>query len=211
MLRIAVLVFNQWKKRMYMHYFVMVLVPADTEDVMQAVADLMEPFNHWKEVERSKRYLEDYEIQEMADHYGLSKIDLPALAQYVCEYWERKEGGLDEQGLFMIETYNPNSHWDYWAIGGRWDGVIQGKSRNTKGRSNYGPEHEQLQYNICPVRELPENVLPEWILTPDGKWYEQEMRSLYPTPQENEAWRKVVQPLLEQYQDCFAVGVDCHL
>lgn len=48
-------------------------------------------------------------------------------------------------------------------------------------------------------------------MTPDGKWYEQEMRTIYPTSQENEVWREVVQPLLEQYQDCIAVGVDIHL
>lgn len=76
-----------------MHSFVMVLVPADAEDVMQAVKDLLIPHR----------------------------------------------GG-----------------WDYWAIGGRWDGVIQGKSRNTTGSSNYGPEHEQLQYNVSPVRGLPQ-------------------------------------------------------
>lgn len=132
-----------------MHSFVMVLIPADVEDVMQAVTEVL--------------------------------------------------------------SHSEGSCWDYWVIGGRWDGVIQGKSRNTKGRSNYGPECEQLQYNICPVREFPPDVLSEVIVTPDGEWYEQEMRSIDPTPQENETWRKVVQPLLEQYQDCFAVGVDCHL
>lgn len=194
-----------------MHHFVMVLVPADTEDVMQAAVDLMEPFNDRKNEEPHRRYLEGEEIQRMAKHYGLSEADLPALAQCVSKYYRVKEGGLDEQGLFVVQVYNPQGMWDYWAIGGRWDGVIQGKSRITKGLSNYGPEHEQLQYNICSVRALSPDVLPEVVVTPDGRWYEQEMRSIYPTSQENEVWRKVVQPLLERYQDCFAVGVDIHL
>lgn len=194
-----------------MHVFTIVLIPADTQDIKAAVNALLERFSDEKRVEAYKGYVKGQKLQQMAEFYGLPETDLPALASHLKGYYGADEAGVDEGGLYYISTRNPQGRWDYWVIGGRWDGVIQGKSRNTKGRSNYGPEHEQLQYNICPVRELPADVLPEWILTPDGKWYEQEMRSLYPTPQENEAWRKVVQPLLEQYQDCFAVGVDCHL
>ncbi len=194
-----------------MHSFVMVLVPADTQDVMQTVTEVLSHSDSNKEVEPHKVYVESEPLQMLAKSYGfIFSTDLPALAARMSETMATRYE-IDEHGIFTVTTNNYQSCWDYWVIGGRWDGVIQGKSRNTKGLGNYGPEHEQLQYNICPVRELSPDVLPEVVVTPDGEWYEQEMRTIYPTPQEDGAWRKVMQPLLEQYQDCFAVGVDCHL
>lgn len=193
-----------------MHTFAVVLVPADTEDVLQAVTHILSFSDSNKEVEPHKCYRNNKFIEMDAEEYGIPVTDLAAIAARLNEEHELIYV-VDEYGIFYITTFNYQRCWDYWKIGGRWDGVIQGKSRNTKGRSNYGPEHEQLQYNICPVSELPADVLPEVVVTPDGRWHEMECRSLVPTDEEAERWRAILRPLLEQYRDCIAVGVDTHL
>ena len=37
------------------------------------------------------------------------------LKSYIKDYWET----LDDEGN-VLSTYNPNSEWDWWVIGGRW-------------------------------------------------------------------------------------------
>lgn len=51
-------------------------------------------------------------------------------------------------------TYNPHSQWDWWVIGGRWDGWLS-------------PD------NVIPVRDIPSGApMPFAVVTPDGLWYQ---------------------------------------
>ncbi|HEY7358119.1 MAG TPA: hypothetical protein VH590_16680 [Ktedonobacterales bacterium] len=193
-----------------MHAFAVVLVPAGTEDVLQAVTHILSFSDSNKEVEPHKVYLSNDLLRIWSEMYGIPITDLSDLAERMNEE-SKTIYEIDKGGIFCITTSNYQGQWDYWVIGGRWDGVIQGKSRNTKGRSNYGPEHEQWQYNICPVSGLHADVLPVVVVTPDGRWHEMECQSLDPTDEEAERWRAILRPLLEQYHDCIAVGVDTHL
>ncbi len=137
-----------------MHTFVMVLVPPDTEDILQKVTDLLAPYQTGKGA-GEQIYVEGEELQRLADYARLPVEDLPHIADYVLEWTKISPGRVNSRGLFYNKA---DGVWDYWKIGGRRDGFVQGKSRVTKGRSNYGLEHEQLQHNICPARELPKDI-----------------------------------------------------
>lgn len=43
----------------------------------------------------------------------------------------------DEQGVYELTTYNPDSKWDWYSIGGRWAGELKAK----EGREGYRSEH----------------------------------------------------------------------
>lgn len=191
-----------------MHTFVAVLVPSDTMDILQKVTDLLAPYEaNRANIVPQKVYIEGEDLQRLAEYAGLPVEDLPHLADYVLEWAKITSGMVDDRGLFYIKS---EGCWDYWKIGGRWDGVIQGKSRNTRGRSNYGPEHEQLQYNLCPVSELPKDVelSAEVLITPDGQWHEGRD---YPNAEfGRRQWNKVFWELANEHRDCIAVGVDTH-
>ena len=105
-------------------------------------------------------------------------------------------------------TRNPASHWDYLCIGGRWDGVIFGTPRRDD-LVNAGEEHERLEYNCAPVRQLPEDLIPHAIVTPDGLWYEE---ANWASTEEavKERWREEARALLKRHQNCLAIAVDCH-
>ena len=80
----------------------------------------------WKS-SRYKVYLEEAEIKRMAGHYGLEMNDSPALIGKMPD-WRGTEGGLDEIGLFSWATANPQGRWDWYEIGGRWDGPFRGRN-----------------------------------------------------------------------------------
>ena len=50
---------------------------------------------------------------------------------------------------------NPNSFYDYWRIGGRWNGVLIGKPEDDEdGGFNFGNAYEDLGKNSVPVKDL---------------------------------------------------------
>lgn len=53
--------------------------------------------------------------------------DLQAVAAYLNSKWD--EGyDVDDEGLFTWSTYNPDSKWDWYQVGGRWAGKFSIKS-----------------------------------------------------------------------------------
>jgi hypothetical protein len=192
------------EQRGHMHFFTLVLIPADTPDIKTSVETLLETFNYEKRVEAYKAYMAGERLQRMAKFYKLPETDLPALATHLKSYCGAEESGIDEGGLFYISTINPQGTWDWWAIGGRWNGVIQGATCPI----NLGPEDDKLRHNICRVSELPQGIGASYVVTPDGQLYKEKW---WPENDENrQQWQKTFRELLERYRDCLAVGVDCH-
>lgn len=106
-------------------------------------------------------------------------------------------------------TYNPEAKWDWYVIGGRWDGAIQEVCTHAA----------SFPANVVPVSMVLESWEPKHaplaILTPDGEWHEQgavggfgEFRC---TPHDLAQWRDAAKRIFEMHMDCLAVGVDCHI
>jgi len=81
--------------------------------------------------------------------------------------------------------------WDWWRIGGRWDGAVYGERRwmgsSTLASSEEEPlaaikmhlaesesGHMPLEYNVRRVSELAEAMSGFAVVTPDGEWHEPE-------------------------------------
>lgn len=105
------------------------------------------------------------------------------------------------KGIYM-STYNPDSHWDWWQIGGRWSGALkegyepsedprnietcrfcygEGKREDGetcvqcggKGKSVKWPtQWANSEGNIVPVEDMPESFIPYAVVTPDGEWHQ---------------------------------------
>src|ERR1022692_4489129 len=107
-----------------MHYSVFVLIPQDG-DIDGKVATALAPFDDELAAPPYKRHLPPSEIQAMAKHYELKKTDAKKLSTHM-EDWRGCLGGVDEQGLFAVSIFNPQAHWDWYEIGGGWDGHLPG-------------------------------------------------------------------------------------
>lgn len=140
-----------------MHYLTYVIIGKNT-DIEEAVAEAMQPFDEELEVKPWKRYLDAGEIAAMAKHYRVRKTSIRKLAGCM-EDWCGGKGGVDAKGLFVIHTYNPNGKWDWYEIGGRWNGFM--------------PGNVMLARTLLKSPRLAK-LLPHDFLTPDGKWHAKE-------------------------------------
>jgi len=119
---------------------------------------------------------------------------------------------------------NQDGHWDWYVIGGRWDGDIQGKPRDSEDNGfNFGDEHHKIEFNMVKVKDLliskediPKQVMarltrkplgwiPYAIVTPEGEWIEEEQLFGLPVKQ-HLAYQKVY----SAYSDYNIVSVDMH-
>lgn len=122
------------------HYTVMVIGPVDEDELAVALA----PYD--ENLECSPRFVEASgdDVAHMAEHYSI-KIPADATAQQTFELlypqsrqWWGQEMVLDNDRLGYYSTYNPNSKWDWWTVGGRWSGYFPLKDGTTCDRAKKG-------------------------------------------------------------------------
>lgn len=82
------------------------------------------------------------------------------------EAWQRyveedSYSDYDSQGN-KLSTYNPNSKWDWYEVGGRWNGFYKTRDGETVNQCLIG----ELDYN--------DDMSTYAVLTPDGEWYEKD-------------------------------------
>lgn len=117
-----------------------------------------------------------------------------------------------------MSTYNPDSQWDWYRKGGRWDGwLTDTEPESGDGGFNFGPQHETLEKNSIKVEKLigqDEPKIPHALLTPDGGWHQKgEMGwfGMSHNEQDPQEWETQVLELFEEHRDCLAVALDCHI
>lgn len=137
-----------------MHYLTYVFIPKNA-DIDEAVAKALAPFDEDLQAQPWKRHLDAGEIAAMAKQYSVRRTSLLKLAGCM-EDWCGGTGGVDGKGLFVIHTYNPDGKWDWYEVGGRWNGFLRGNVRTAKSLLK-SPRLEAL--------------LPHDFLTPDGTWH----------------------------------------
>jgi hypothetical protein len=114
-------------------------------------------------------------------------------------------------------TYNPKSQWDWYRVGGRWDGTIQCREKelDTDG-FNFDDTHEEIKNNILSTRLLAENeVIPFAILTPDGDWHQKGKMGWWGCSTDEmseEEWKKEALKIYSQHEGKYVgIGLDCHI
>lgn len=104
-----------------MHYSLHVIHPAGV-DVEEYVTEKMAPFYEELEVPEYKIYYSDKELEKIKTWYdkkGLEDGDDPNDA--VPYSWNGSHTYTDDKGYYRLSTWNPQGHWDWYVIGGRWD------------------------------------------------------------------------------------------
>lgn len=140
-----------------MHNCVYTFIPADG-DIDFAVARALEPYDEEKTVAPYKIYLTAEEIVAMAKHYHLNPNQVSKLASLVPS-WSGAIGGQDDRGLYHVSTFNPQGFWDWYEIGGRWDGLLPNNVANAQSLLE--------QADLAPL-------LPAKFVDRNGLWREQE-------------------------------------
>lgn len=108
----------------------------------QSVEDLLAPFDESIEVEP---YVSQTKEEIISESKEMKKRILERIKEpdYEVDGWEREylscetdedfyKAGIDYEEQYdedggLLSTYNPNSKWDWYSIGGRWSGLLKRK------------------------------------------------------------------------------------
>lgn len=125
-----------------------------------------------------------------------------------------------------------SGYWDWWRIGGRWDGTLYPEIGEDPAcvcesdfHCGYSGLHEKTERNFRPVADLKEGIEKRihGIVTPDGQWVQGEevwnspefvswedagYKELRDRLETN--WHCKVRKLLVEHNACVAVSVDIH-
>jgi hypothetical protein len=164
------------------HFTVGIIVPQGVNDVEGFIAGLMDPYYEHsddepyvcysleqaaaeiqRDINRLERIIErqdpEYDADKCRDLLAKLRSTTPE-AKY-AEYIQFHQT-FDRQGR-PISTYNPDSKWDWYSIGGRWDGWINDKETSS----------ESIADNTATTEHaIAREKIPHAIVTPDGEWLE---------------------------------------
>lgn len=193
-----------------MHSCIYVLITGKTHNIASLVDQALAPFDEDWFVPPHKLHLSESCIRAMAAHYKLPESDLNRLAVNMQD-WMRCEGGVDDLGLFAIQTCNPDGKWDWYEIGGRWNGFITGRKQ---------PNGDVIRNNSIPASRLLATRdfakrLPHGIVTPTGEWIERStfvttLAGWYRRETPDDVWCQRVRRILEAFPKHRVVSVDVH-
>jgi hypothetical protein len=214
------------------HFTVGIIVPPGVLNVESFIAGQMAPyFEHSEaepyvcysveqakaEIERDIKRLEriierqdaDYNFDKCRDL--LAELRRTTPEQKYAEYLRFHEH-FNDQGQ-PISTYNPDSKWDWYRIGGRWDGWITGNEQSSDDGFNFDGRHETVANNIATIKQaLKRNVIPHAIITPDGEWHERGQMGWWAMLlTENGNWDSDAKKILARYPGHRLVIVDAHI
>lgn len=104
-----------------MTHFVGLVVANDEEEMEKLLA----PYDEQKPGVPQFEYLsegKDYnEVERMCEHYKTKKLS--ELVEHM-EDWNGCPGEIRDGRLGYYSTYNENSQWDWYVVGGRWTDIV---------------------------------------------------------------------------------------
>jgi hypothetical protein len=153
----------------------------------------------------------EFRVQELMDPYDEdSKTAVRESFEEACLCTEERDEGADPEceecgGTGVVTaTYNPQQMFDWYEVGGRWDGVIQ---REAAVDAPWGDSvSNNVGRNMVRVRDIGSSFIPWAVLTPDGTWH-----GGGGTAEKDEAaWAIELGRILGDYPDHLAISIDFH-
>ncbi len=174
-----------------MRFLVVAVVPGQVSDVQEAVACLVAPYDLHSKALPYKKYLSQRAVKGHATRFGLDARDLPTLAahmnaHYLATLRLTTHFQADAVGIYVVADTNPDGKYKRWAI-------------------------NDLAEDVWYVSEMPRDLVPHAVVTPDGQWHELFPRiwGRIPTTQETQRLTQEAYALIDHYPDHLAVRLAC--
>lgn len=122
------------------------------------------------------------------------------------------------KGTYRTDA-NPKARWDWWVVGGRWDGWLTETHHPGRPQGlNAIPFGQPLSENSVPTEELLKlgsaATIPFALVTPDGEWHQKGRMASWAfvlNEKPMAEWHQEVLKLYKQHFDTIAVMLDCHI
>ena len=170
-----------------MSHFTVIAITRQTSldgfDAEAEIEKLLEPFN---EHTRTAPYPDTCLCTEIEGIAVQSGLDYGAKGEPLLTCDECKGLGT------VLSTYNPASKWDWYEIGGRWEG--------------------ELPDNIFQLKDLPADFTTHAFITPHWEWKQKGRMGWWATvTEENDNYQQEWKDARKLYGDNVAVLLDCHI
>lgn len=171
-----------------------------------------------------KRHAERYDqIDKMLDRDSLDKDTLEHYNKILSkgpslpydQAWEVvKEWGYKmDKDENLLTTYNPDSKWDWYEVGGRWSGFLVLKERNSDG--SIKETNEAYVYEIDWEYMKENKYSPFCFIDEDGDWHEKGEMGWFGmsfNEQSDESWDAEYEDYLKEVDPyCTVTVVDFHI
>ena len=204
------------------HYAVAIIIPPAEDDIQGFIDRQMQPYDESITVAPYVCYSVERAAKDLADEicrlelivrreeplYNLDKCrhSLAKLRQMTPEQKYREflavHERFDAKGE-PLSTYNPAGKWDWYVIGGRWNGWINDQE---------GPDGELAANMATTEQAVARGKIPHAIITPDGLWHEHGTMGWWGLMlTENEGWGDTAKALFAVYPGHNIVIVDAHI
>ena len=114
------------------HFVTHVFIPAEVPEdgIMDYLVEVLAPYDENKEVDPYvNEYVKDEEVESLREKYYADRDDIHSDEELLHDWHGGTIKRNEERGEWEVySTYNPDSKWDWWVIGGRWDGFFNGEN-----------------------------------------------------------------------------------
>ncbi len=207
------------------HFLVYVILPEEPGDVFQTLGDLLQPFHEYECTGTDDEFVVDVDVtDEIKRNYEENGPSM-SLAKFASDWNDAQE----RDGRFYRRT-NPNAKWDWWVVGGRWNGAICGHRDERcdsnfpapSGTNNMMHNTELVETLLQRLKDDPEGSPPFAIVTPEpvdgeghtARWFQRAKIGWFAITsdeQEPDEWRAKAMELYERFKGRSAVAVDCQI
>lgn len=106
------------------HFTVLVKYEGDISEAEDRIEQMLAPYDENTDVERYKKRIPAKEIKDACKYFNIPNTNnaRPTFKQ-LKEYFG-DEVDKDAKGFFRWSTYNKKSKWDWYQVGGRWQGML---------------------------------------------------------------------------------------
>lgn len=170
--------------------------------------------NHASSYEQAINQLNKSDITESNRKYFNSIVDKGLFISYEDAWKEVQDWGYQiDENENLISTYNPDSKWDWYSIGGRWSGFLYTKEKDDEGnpiRVNQA-RFKDIDWDYM----LENNIIPFNFVTEEGDWYEKGQMGWWgmtSNEMDQSTWIKDFQSYLKDIEDdCLVTAIDFHI
>lgn len=141
-------------------------------------------------------------------------IDKGLFISYEDAWKEAKTWGYEiDEDENLLSTYNPDSKWDWYVIGGRWSGFLVLKERDENGEiiKVDQADFDEIDWDYM----LANDNIPFCYVDPDGEWYEQGRMgwwAIVSDEKPKQTWEQQFKDFIKSIDyNCVVTAVDFHI
>ena len=146
------------------------------------------------------------DTHKVPDDLTIEKVPLKTLYSTFEEFMNKWHGyiGRDKKTNKYGYWNNPNTKWDWYVLGGRWDGFFKLKNNETSNQASKGD---------IDFKGMEEEST--FAVVKDGKWYQKGQMGWFgkvTDKQDDEVWQMEFKKLIDELPDDTLLSLfDCHI